>query len=71
MFSKEESRKKLESIIEEIKHVTFMCGNTEFSVTMTFGLESYTNQCNYETVISQADNKLYIGKEGGRDQIVT
>lgn len=71
MFSKEESRKKLESIIEEIKHVTFMCGNTEFSVTMTFGLESYTNQCNYETVIGQADNKLYIGKEGGRDQIVT
>lgn len=71
LFNKEEAKKKLELIVDEVKQLTFMCGDKEFSVSMTFGLESYTNQCNYETVISQADNKLYIGKEGGRDQIVT
>lgn len=71
MFSKDEAKKRLEIIMDEVKQLSFQCGRKEFSVTMTFGLESYTNQCNYETVISQADNKLYIGKEGGRDQIVS
>lgn len=71
MCSKAETKKKLEKIISKIKELTFQCGETVFTITMTFGLEEYTNQCNYETVISQADNKLYIGKEGGRDQIVS
>lgn len=71
MCPKDEAKKKLEKIVSEIKGLSFQCGSTEFSVTMTFGLEEYSNQCNYDTVITQADNKLYIGKEGGRNQIVS
>ena len=39
-------------------------------VTMTFGLEEYSGEKDMEAVIRAADQKLYRGKENGRNQIV-
>ncbi len=37
---------------------------------MTFGVEAGHKEESYEERIKRADNKLYIGKNNGRDQIV-
>ena len=38
--------------------------------TMTFGMGQSDPGESYEKVIKRADEKLYVGKNGGRDQIV-
>ena len=39
-------------------------------LTMTFGMGQSDPGESYEKVIKRADEKLYVGKNGGRDQIV-
>lgn len=41
-----------------------------FRVTMTFGLEEYDSSLGINETIKNADNKLYQGKESGRNRIV-
>ncbi|MCR5508527.1 MAG: diguanylate cyclase [Lachnospiraceae bacterium] len=41
-----------------------------FNVTMTFGLEEYDSSVGISETIKNADNKLYQGKEAGRNRIV-
>lgn len=42
----------------------------DFSVTMTYGMEEYNDRLGIEATINKADNKLYKGKEGGRNRVV-
>ncbi|MBR4719510.1 MAG: GGDEF domain-containing protein [Lachnospiraceae bacterium] len=42
----------------------------KFSVTMTFGLEEYDSSADISETIKNADNKLYQGKESGRNRII-
>ena len=42
----------------------------EIRITMTFGLEEYDKNDGMEMAIRRADEKLYQGKETGRDKIV-
>ncbi len=42
----------------------------EIPVTMTFGLAEYDFEGNTETTIKEADRKLYVGKENGRNRVV-
>ena len=37
---------------------------------MTFGLVEYDYRSDLTTILKQADDKLYVGKESGRDRIV-
>lgn len=37
---------------------------------MTFGVAEGKENVSYEEVIKEADEKLYVGKNNGRDQIV-
>lgn len=53
-----------------IKHMQFEFNDIKFNVTMTFGLEEYTPYAQLDSTIKKADEKLYLGKESGRDKVV-
>lgn len=61
---------ELEELRKKIKKTEFRSGDTSIRVTMTFGMEEYNIGDSYEQAISAADEKLYQGKENGRDQVV-
>lgn len=60
----------LQEIYDEIHRLTVPYENEEIRITMTFGLEEYDQNDGMETAIRRADEKLYQGKETGRDKIV-
>ncbi|MCM1039002.1 MAG: diguanylate cyclase [Ruminococcus sp.] len=60
----------LEQLRNNIKALKFNAGDKTFSITMTFGLAEYDFRSDIDTIIKEADEKLYMGKENGRDQIV-
>lgn len=53
-----------------IKHSQFVFQDQTISVTMTFGLEEFSTHVGIEATIKKADEKLYLGKESGRDKVV-
>lgn len=57
-------------IYDEIHKLTVPYENEEIRITVTFGLEEYNQNDGMETAIRRADEKLYQGKETGRDKIV-
>lgn len=61
---------QLEQLRGEIALYEFHFKEHSFHITMTFGLVEFDEHLGIEAVISYADNKLYIGKENGRDQVV-
>ena len=44
--------------------------NLQLKVTMTFGLVEYDTKLRLDENINIADERLYIGKEEGRDRII-
>lgn len=60
----------LEELKDKIKALLFHAGEKTFSVAMTFGLAEYDFHSDIDSAIKEADEKLYMGKENGRDQIV-
>ena len=60
----------LQEIYDEIHRLTVSYENEEIRITMTFGLEEYDKNDGMEMAIRKADEKLYQGKETGRDKIV-
>ena len=60
----------LENLRQRIKALRFEAGEKNFAVTMTFGLAEYDYKSDIDSFIKEADEKLYMGKENGRDQIV-
>ncbi len=61
---------KLVNLKSKIKHMRIKKDDIEIGITMTFGLAEYDYSKKAEDTIKEADNKLYYGKEHGRDQIV-
>lgn len=66
----DEAGTALEILRQKIKTVIFDGGTETFSVTLTFGLVEYDFHSDITTVLKEADEKLYLGKESGRDRIV-
>lgn len=60
----------LESLRQKIKALIFDGGLEHFSVSMTFGLVEYDFHSDLTSILKAADEKLYFGKEHGRDRIV-
>jgi len=69
-YNGDEAYAELESLRNNIKAQKFTAKEQTFSITMTFGLAEYDFNSDIDTVIKEADKKLYMGKENGRDQIV-
>lgn len=61
---------KIEQIRRKVKAIRVKKGDTEISVTATFGIAEYDYLNGLTATIQEADKKLYLGKEGGRDRTV-
>ena len=66
----DEARISLETLRQKIKAITFDGGSETFSVSLTYGLVEYDFQSNLTAILKEADEKLYLGKESGRDRII-
>lgn len=66
----DEANIELESLRHKIKTIVFDGGSESFSISMTFGLVEYDFHSDLTTILKEADEKLYLGKESGRDRIV-
>lgn len=60
----------LETLRQKIRELTFDGGSEKFTISLTYGLVEYDYHSDITTLLKEADEKLYIGKEGGRDRIV-
>ena len=66
----DEARTLLDKIRSRVKKIDFDTGTKTFNITITYGLAEYGFNGDAEAVVKEADDKLYLGKENGRDQIV-
>ena len=60
----------LNKLLHILQRYEFSYNGIDFKVTMTFGVEEYDNISGIEKTISKADEKLYMGKEAGRDRVI-
>lgn len=66
----EETKEKVEQLQKQIWEYDFEYDEKKLQITMTFGIEAEDGEESYEERIKRADNKLYDGKNNGRNQIV-
>lgn len=66
----DEAKIALDALRRTINGIVFDGGVAQFSISMTFGLVEYDFHSDITTLLKEADEKLYLGKENGRDQIV-
>lgn len=59
----------INELLEEIRAQRITYGDTAFGVTMTFGITE-GNDGKVEHIVREADAKLYVGKNNGRNKIV-
>lgn len=55
---------------QNIRDIVFDGGIENFTISLTYGLVEYDYCSDITTLLKEADEKLYLGKESGRDQIV-
>lgn len=67
--NKEKAVGCLEDLMQEIRAAKIQYGEEVVQVTMTFGIEDGSED-NLDHIIRSADEKLYYGKNNGRNQIV-
>lgn len=60
----------LEKLRKRIRDARIQKEDYSFGVTMTFGLAEYSFRQGLDATIKEADEKLYMGKEKGRDIII-
>ncbi len=70
-LDKGESRELIEGALNEIRNTVVHYDDQDIKVTMTFGIVTGKKKSSSEELFKIADNRLYIGKENGRNQIVT
>lgn len=66
----EVARKKVEALSAAIRDTAYEYEGQTIHLTMTIGVKNMDWNESYEKAIKAADDKLYIGKRNGRNQIV-
>lgn len=66
----DDAKVKLSVVQDAIKKTVIRYEDLELKITMTFGLVEYDPKLKLHENIKVADDRLYIGKEAGRDRIV-
>lgn len=66
----EEAASELEKLRELIEKLSVIFNGERISITMTFGVEEYDSAHPIDDTIIRADEKLYLGKKQGRNQVV-
>ncbi|HAG68986.1 MAG TPA: hypothetical protein DCL38_03320 [Lachnospiraceae bacterium] len=61
---------ELEKLRSTIEKMPLKFAEHEFRITMTFGLEEHSIAQDIDDTIKRADEKLYMGKESGRNKVV-
>ena len=61
---------EMSKLLHLIEKYEFSFEGTPIKVTMTFGLEEYDDHIGIDKVITKADEKLYMGKEQGRNRVI-
>ena len=57
-------------ILNQIRNILFDSDGGEFQVTMTFGVTPYEDGMQMDELLRTSDEKLYYGKEHGRNRII-
>nr|MCR5106768.1 GGDEF domain-containing protein [Lachnospiraceae bacterium] len=60
----------LEELRHSVEKYNFVYEGTGFKLTMTFGLDEMSSTMGTDETINNADKKLYMGKESGRNRVV-
>lgn len=66
----DEATAVLGELLSAIRRMEIEYGGERVSMTMTFGVTEYDFRMGTDETIKEADRKLYIGKESGRNRIV-
>ena len=66
----DEAADLLEEFLAQLRARTFTYGEHTFNVTMTIGVKEYTPELGVHESLQAADDKLYVGKQAGRDRVV-
>lgn len=62
--------KEMDGVRKKIAQLRIQSGLKEFGLSVTVGLAQGTSKNDYEKVINLADEKLYIGKNNGKNTVV-
>ena len=60
----------MSDLLDDIRHTPVLYERKLIRVTMTFGVEKFDRNHTMESVIQEADRKLYLGKESGRNRVI-
>lgn len=66
----DDARREMQDLNIAVRRQRLHYGDIEYAVTITIGVEENDYQSTMEEILHQADRKLYMGKVGGRDQVV-
>lgn len=66
----DEAYAHLMNIQQLVKKLEFQYNNEKFIVSLTYGLTEYDHNKSIEMIIKEADDKLYVGKQTGRNRVV-
>lgn len=68
--SMEQGMEYMNKLIHRIRLMDIRYGGEILRVTMTFGISEYDPDKSIDSIINNADKKLYFGKQNGRNRIV-
>ncbi len=66
----DEGLKILDSLRKKIEEKEFHFNGTTIKVTMTFGIDEYSEVSGLDVTIAEADKRLYLGKQSGRNRVI-
>ena len=69
-IGKQEGAAILQETLEKLRQIEFTCEDQKFSVTMTFGIVDGNVELGQDALLKLADEKLYDGKQNGRNRVV-
>ena len=69
--SKEEVVQEFDCLRQQIQDTVVLYNDIEMKITVTIGLAFYEKGDTIQKLIKEADNNLYIGKESGRNRVVS
>ncbi len=66
----DEAGMKMQDVSYAVKRMPLSFEGNDFSITITIGVSENDFRSPLKTILEEADRKLYMGKESGRDQVV-
>lgn len=61
---------KMEQLRQEVESLVIPAAGGHIRITITSGIAGGLADSNYEKVIRSADEKLYLGKQRGRNRVI-